>query len=223
MFLEVPDLLTAPEIAHLRELAGKARFVDGRTTNVHSPVKKNLQLDHGDAAYKPSAQIMHAALMRNEQVRAFVFPKFIAAPLLTRHGPGMNYGAHSDAPFIDIGGARPLRSDLSCTIFLSDPETYEGGQLSVQLGARQVEFKLAAGGAVIYPSTTIHQVVPVTSGERLVGITFMESQIVDQNNRELLYELNEVLALEGYTISWENRTRLSHVSSSLHRMWGDGA
>jgi len=223
MFLEVPDLLTPPEIARLRELASKARFVDGRTTNVHSPVKNNTQVDQTGPEYREAAQIMHAALMRHEQVQAYVFPKFIAAPLLTRHQPGMHYGAHSDAPFMNVGGTRPLRSDLSCTIFLNPPETYEGGALAVQLGARSVEFKLAPGGAVIYPSTTIHQVTPVTAGERLVGITFMESQIVDQNNRELLYELNEVLALEGFNISWENRTRLSHVSSALHRMWGDGA
>lgn len=223
MFLEVPDLLIPPEIARLRDIAASAKFVSGRTTNAHSPVKNNTQMDQTGPDYREAAQIMHSALMRNDQIRAFVFPKFIAAPLLTRHEPGMHYGAHSDAPFMHVGGTRPLRSDLSCTIFLSEPDAYEGGQLAVQLGARSVEFKLQPGGAVVYPSTTIHQVVPVTSGQRLVGITFMESQIVDQNNRELLYELNEVIALEGFSISWENRTRLSHVSSALHRMWGDGA
>jgi PKHD-type hydroxylase len=133
----------------------------------------------------------------------------------------MNYGEHADAPFMGIGGNRPIRSDLSCTIFLNDPESYDGGELSVMLGTKRIAFKPPAGGAIIYPSTTIHQVIPVTRGERLTAITFMESQIVDQAHRELLYQLNEVLALEGYNISWENRTRLSYVSSSLHRLWGD--
>ncbi|HEX8233716.1 MAG TPA: Fe2+-dependent dioxygenase [Caulobacteraceae bacterium] len=220
MFLEIPDILTPPEIERLRQAAKVARFVDGRTTNAHSPVKNNTQLDYNDPNYRPTAQLLHAALTRSEELRNFAFPKVIAPPLLTRTGVGMNYGAHSDAPFMNIGQPRMLRSDLSCTIFLGDPTTYEGGELSIQLGARGIDIKLPPGGAVVYPSTTLHQVKPVTSGERLVAITFIESQIVDQNHRELLYELNEVLALEGFNVSWENRTRLSHVSSALHRMWG---
>lgn len=220
MFLEIADILTAPEVARLRAIAASARFVDGRTTNPHSKVKNNSQLDTADPAYRESAQLVHTALLRNEQVRNFAFPKIVAPPLLTRHGPGMNYGAHSDAPFMAIGGGRPLRSDLSCTLFLGDPGAYDGGELAIHLGGRRIDFKLPPGGAILYPSTTMHEVRPVTRGERLVAITFMESQIVDQNQRELLYELNEVLALEGFNISWENRTRLSHVASSLHRLWG---
>jgi PKHD-type hydroxylase len=118
-------------------------------------------------------------------------------------------------------GPRPLRSDLSCTVFLNPPGDYDGGELSVRLGSREVDFKLPPGGAVIYPSTTIHQVRPVTRGERLCGITFIESEIVDRVSRELLFELNDVLAQEGDKLSWEARTRLSHVTASLHRQWGD--
>ncbi len=220
MFLEVPELLTAAEVERLRTLAKTMKFVDGRATNPHSKVKNNTQLDYGDPGYKESATIMHQALQRAPEVRDFVFPKMIAPPLLTRYHPGMNYGAHSDSAFIPMG-ERPLRSDMSCTIFLNDPSTYEGGELSVRLGTREIDFKLQPGGAIVYPSTTIHQVKPVTSGERLVGITFMESMVVDQTSRELLYQLNEVLALEGEKMDWENRTRLSYVSSSLYRLWGD--
>ena len=219
MFLEVPDLLTPDEIAHLRALAGRLTFVDGRATNPHSTIKNNLQLDYADPGYAESSALLHGALARREEVQSFVIPKVIAPPLMTRYAPGMNYGAHSDAPFMQVDG-KTIRSDLSCTIFLGEPETYEGGELSVRLGGRTVDFKLRAGGAVIYPSTTIHEVRPVTTGERLVAITFMESRVCDQNQRELLYELNEVLALEAYNLSWENRTRLSHVTSALARMWG---
>lgn len=220
MLLEIADLLTPAEIERLRQTAKTARFVDGRTTNPHSKVKNNTQLDYNDPNYRPTAQLLHAALTRSEELRNFAFPKVIAPPLLTRTLAGMNYGAHADAPFMNIGQPRMLRSDLSCTIFLADPASYDGGQLSIQLGSHEIDIKLPAGGAVIYPSTTLHQVKPVTSGERLVAISFIESQIVDQNHRELLHELNEVLALEGFNISWDNRTRLSHVSSALHRMWG---
>ena len=221
MFLEIPGVVTDAEIARLREIAGKARFVDGRLTNPHSKVKNNIQLDYNDPAYRDSAGLLHAALMRSEEFRNFAFPKIVAPPLLTKHAPGMNYGVHSDAPFMAIGPGRPLRSDLSCTIFLADAGAYEGGELAIHLGGRQVLFKLQPGGVIVYPSTTLHEVRPVTKGERLVAISFIESQIVDQNHRELLWELNEVQALEGFNISWENRTRLSHVTSSLHRMWGD--
>jgi PKHD-type hydroxylase len=220
MFLEIPDVLTPPEVARLRALAAAARFVDGRMTNPHSKVKNNTQLDVSDPGYRESAQLVHAALLRSEEVRNFAFPKLVAPPLLTRHGVGNNYGVHSDAPFMAIGGPRPLRSDLSCTVFLGDPQSYDGGELAIHLGGRRIDFKLPPGGAILYPSTTLHEVRPVARGERLAAISFMESQIVDQNQRELLYELNEVLALEGFNISWENRTRLSHVSSALHRLWG---
>ncbi len=218
MFLEALNLLTAEEVAHLRGLAARLRFVDGRATNPHSKVKNNLQLDYEDPGFQESSALLHAALTRSEEVKAFAFPKVIAAPLVTRYAVGMNYGAHSDAPFMLVDG-RPLRSDLSCTIFLGDPETYEGGELQIQLGNRRIDFKLPAGGAIIYPSTTIHQVQPVTSGERLVAITFMESQVPDQVHRDLLHQLNEVVALEAYNVSWENRTRLAYVAGALTRMW----
>jgi PKHD-type hydroxylase len=218
MFLEIADVLTQAEVAQLREMAGRARFVDGRISSPGSPVKDNLQLDHGDAAYAPSSQLMAAALMRNEAFRNFAFPSLLAPPLLARYEPGMKYGAHSDSAFMQLG-QRQLRSDLSCTIFLNPPDAYEGGALRVHLGSGQVEFKLQPGAAIVYPSTTLHEVVPLTGGQRLVGITFIESLIPDPTHRELLYELDEVAALEGNGMSWDNRTRLQYVRTNLRRMW----
>jgi PKHD-type hydroxylase len=220
MFLEIPDVLTPQEVARLRDLSRVMKFVDGRATNPHSQIKNNQQLDQADPGFKETAQMCHAALSRHPDVRNFAFPKMIAPPLMTRYEPGMNYGQHSDAPFLPIG-LRPLRSDLSCTIFLHEPDTYDGGELSVQLGTRHIDFKMNPGGAILYPSTTIHQVKPVTRGVRLTVITFMESRIVDQTCRELLFQLNEVKELESLKMSWENRTRINYVSSSLERLWGD--
>ena len=220
MFLEVPDILTPPELARLRDIASRSTFIDGRITNPHSKVKNNDQLDYGDQAYAESSRMLAGALQRNETFRNFALPKLMAPPMLTRYGRGKNYGLHSDAPFLPIG-ERPLRSDLSCTIFISAPDTYEGGALSVLLGTRRVEFKGAAGSAIIYPSTTLHEVTPVTAGDRIVGLTFIESRIGSQTQRELLHELNEVAALEGLSMSHENYTRLQHVQSSLFRLWAD--
>ena len=130
----------------------------------------------------------------------------------------MNYGPHVDAAFLAVG-AQPLRSDVSCTMFISEPASYQGGELVVYLGSEAVRIKGNAGSAVFYASTALHQVAPVTVGERLVMITFIESQIPDQMHRELLYTLGEVKALEGLKIDWRNRTRLEYVIANLQRMW----
>ena len=219
MFLEIDDVLTPEEVAELKALAAKAQFVDGRISSPHSTVKNNLQIDHADQAYQASSKILAAALQRNEPFRNFAFPALMAPPLLARYAPGMTYGLHVDSAIIPLG-ARQLRSDISCTIFLNDPETYEGGALAVRVGTRMVAFKLKAGAAIVYPSTTLHEVTPVTSGERLVGITFVESHIADAMLREMLYELDEVAALEGARMDPENRNRLQYVRANLRRMWG---
>ena len=126
--------------------------------------------------------------------------------------------AEPDAAFLPLA-PEPLRSDVSCTIFISGPDQYQGGELLIHLGTEAVPIKGAAGSAVFYPSTTLHEVVPVVSGERLVMITFIESQIPDQLQRELLYTLGEVRALEGLKMDWRNRTQLEFVIANLHRMW----
>ena len=115
----------------------------------------------------------------------------------------------------------PFRSDLSCTVFLSDPAAYEGGALHLVLGTIDIRFKGTAGSAIVYPSTTLHQVEPVTAGERLVAITFIQSRVADQAQRELLYELGEVAALEGNTMDPANFTRLQWVQANLLRQWMD--
>lgn len=220
MFLEVPDVLSPQEVDRLRVLAASARFADGRLSSPHSTVKNNLQIDHEDPAYGEASKLMALALQRNEPFRDFAFPRIMAPPMLAKYAPGMNYGAHSDAAFLPVG-PRPLRSDLSCTLFIADPQTYEGGELSIHLGARAVSFKGAPGVAVIYPSNTLHEVRPVQSGERLVGLTFIESLIPDPAHRDMLYHLNEVAALEGFNMSWENRTRFQYVRNNLRRIWGE--
>ena len=219
MFLEIDPVLTPAEVQRLREIAAAARFVDGRISNPHNTAKNNLQIDRQDAIYQESARILGAALARNEEFRNFTFPKIVPPPMLCRYGRGMNYGVHTDAAFMPIG-PRALRSDVSCTIFVADPAEYEGGELSIHLGGRRIDIKGGAGSAIVYPSNMMHEVRPVTSGERLVAITFIESQIADPAQRALLYELNEVTALEGLNMKPENWRRLDHVRSGLHRMWG---
>lgn len=212
-------LLTEAEVAECRKIAANTQFVDGRATNPHNKAKNNQQL-HDPGAGQASSQIMLQAFARSEEFREFAFPIMVAPPLLTKYQPGQYYGAHADAAFINLGNAR-LRSDLSCTIFLNDPSNYEGGALHVRLGDSSLRFKLQPGEAILYPSDTFHEVEKVISGERLVAITFIQSQIKDPFRRTLLFDLNEVAALEGLGMQPENFARLQLVQSQLLRYWGD--
>ena len=218
MYREI-ELLSAAGVAELRRIAAGARFVDGRISNPHSQVKQNLQL-HDDAAYQQSSQLLLQALNAHEDFRNFAFPVAILPPLMTRYTSDMRYGAHADAAYLQLG-SQTLRSDLSCTIFLSDPGSYEGGALRLQLGTAELRFRGQPGSAIVYPSTLLHEVEPVTQGERLVAITFIQSRIRDAFRRELLYELNEVAALEGNNMRPENFTRLQSVQFNLLRRWAE--
>jgi PKHD-type hydroxylase len=215
----VLQILTDAEVAECRRIAAAAPFVDGRISNPHNKAKVNEQL-HDQQAYQTSGKLLLAAFNRSEEFREFAFPVAMAPPMMTRYKPGMIYGAHADAAFIQLPGAT-IRSDLSCTIFLNDPKHYEGGELHVRLGDADLKFKLNPGEAIVYPSDSLHQVMPVTSGERLVAITFIQSRIQDPFRRNLLFELNEVAALEGLKMDPENFGRLQLVQQNLLRYWGD--
>jgi len=219
MFLLVENLLAPAEVHTIAEIARQAKFIDGRLSNPHNIAKDNVIADvTNDPLARQAGQIALAALQRSEAARNFVLPSPVAVPTLLRYDAGMKYGAHIDAAFLPLG-PQPLRSDVSCTFFISNPTDYEGGELLIHLGTEVTRIKGQAGSAVLYPSTRVHQVTPVTSGARLVMITFIESQIPDEMQRELLYTLNEVRALEGLKMEWQNRTQLEYVSANLLRMW----
>ncbi len=218
MFLQIENFLTAAEVQSVAETARQAKFIDGRRSNPHNTTKDSAIGDPNDPMAQKASQIALAALQRNEEVRNFVFPQRMALPSLCRYDVGMKYGAHIDAAYLPVG-TQPLRSDVSCTIFITNPSDYQGGELVAHLGSEIVRIKGKAGSAVFYPSTTVHQVVPVSSGERLVIITFIESQIPDQLQRDMLHALGEVRALEGLKMDWRNRIQLDYVIQNLHRMW----
>ncbi|HEY0303201.1 MAG TPA: Fe2+-dependent dioxygenase [Rhizomicrobium sp.] len=218
MFLELKDLLTPAEVVHLIGLSRVLHFVDGRVSNPANVSKDNLQADLTDPRQAESSKIVADAFARSEQFRDFAFPRRVAPPLLCRYEPGMKYGAHADAAHLVVEG-KPLRSDLSATVFIADPSSYQGGELVIHLGTRPVVMKGAPGEVVVYPSTMLHEVRPVRSGARLVSITFIESLIPDEYHRTQLYELNDIASLEGLKMQWQNRVRLETVRQNLTRMW----
>jgi PKHD-type hydroxylase len=218
MFLELKGLLNAGEVARLKALGRELKFVDGRLSNPVNKTKHNLQADLADPRYAESVKVVAGGFARSREFKDFAIPRRVAPPLLCRYEVGMKYGAHADSAHMQSGNAM-FQSDLSATIFISDPKEYEGGELVIHLGTRPVVFKGAPGDAIIYPSTLLHEVRPVTAGTRLVSITFIESLVADQYKRTQLYELGEVFALEGDNMKWENRIRLETIQQNLLRLW----
>ena len=221
MFLEIKGFLKADEVARLQELAARVQFVDGRISNPHNQAKNNLQASETDPLYTESSRIVAEAFRRSEPFRDFAFPRHVAPPLLARYEVGMTYGAHADTSHMRFG-TEVHRSDLSATVWLTPPVSYDGGELVVHLGTRPVIIKGEPGSVIVYPSTQLHEVTPVRRGQRLVSITFIESLIPDEFERTQLYELSEVAALEGLKMAWENRVRLEAVRNNLLRLWARG-
>ncbi|MDB5733846.1 MAG: PKHD-type hydroxylase [Alphaproteobacteria bacterium] len=218
MFLEIKDFLNPAEVARLVELAGKLNFIDGRISNPANIAKNNLQADHADSGYAETSRIVAGAFARSEAFRDFAYPTHVAPPLLARYEVGMTYGAHADTAHMRFGNDMK-RSDMSATVWLLPPGSYDGGELVVHLGTKPVVIKGEPGSVIVYPSTQLHEVTPVRRGTRLVSITFIESMIPEEHLRTQLYELSEVAALEGLNMRWENRVRLDAVRNNLIRLW----
>jgi len=217
MIRVLPNVLSTADLEQVRALIPQIGFADGRITNPASGVKQNLQAPQEDPANARIALITREALVRYGDLRLFSQPRNMARTTVVRYEPGMTYGWHVDEALFP--STPPMRSDLSCTVFLSAPEDYDGGELTIQLGGETLSYKLQPGDALLYPSTTIHQVAPVTRGVRLAAITWLQSWVADVSQRELLVQLEEARALAG------NDPRLlvllESLRTNLFRMWAD--
>lgn len=214
----LPNVLDAAELQAVLALLPQVRFGDGRATNPDSRIKHNLQAPQDDPANARIAQIARDALVRHPGVRAFAQPRQLARATVVRYEPGMTYGWHVDEALFP--STPPMRSDLSCTLFLNPPQEYDGGELMLQFGEQQLAYKLEPGQAILYPSNTIHQVAPVTRGVRLAAITWLQSWVADHQRRELLVQLEEArgLAREGDA---RLQVLLESVRTNLFRLWAD--
>ncbi len=223
MLLTIPGLLNSAQVQKVQELLAVAEFVDGKLSAgfAASRVKNNEEMRQEPERMQLLVRILMASLGHNERFRFGALPHRVADPIFARYRPGMTYGDHVDDPIMGSTGPR-FRSDLSMTLFLNPPEAYDGGELVMRtpFGDRQV--KLPAGDAVIYPSSSLHQVAEVTRGERLVALTWVQSYVRDPAQRELLYELNqarEVLLKEAP--SAEHTALVDRSYANLVRMWSD--
>jgi PKHD-type hydroxylase len=222
MLIQVPAALAREEVERLRELAASARFVDGRATAgplLHA-VKRNEQIAADDPAVPEITRIVLAALKRNHAFRDATSPNQLHGLIVARYRPGMAYGLHVDAAL--MGEQQVFRSDLSLTLFLSDPADYDGGELELHTGAGLAHCKLAAGDLVAYDTGDQHQVRAVTRGERLVVVAWIQSFVRDPSVRAMLWDLaqarDEVLAREGRSTTYE---RLNRTHANLLRRYAE--
>jgi PKHD-type hydroxylase len=216
MILAIADVLTAADVEEVRSGLATAPFVDGRATAGWSArlVKSNLQ-----ASPAPEVERLRAFVetwLRDHPVFALATrPKTILGPLFSRYQPGHAYGAHVDDAL--MGG---IRSDVSFTLFLSDPASYGGGELVIDSTAGEEAFKLAPGSVITYPATTLHRVAPVTRGERLAAAGWVRSFIRDAGRRELLFDLDtarrRIFDREGKTAEGD---LLAKCAANLLRQW----
>lgn len=223
MMLKVQNLLPKEPRNQLAAILAAAGFVDGRQTagKIASQVKKNQELALSPEQQHGVNRIIMSTVAQNAQFRSFVLPNRMADFIIARYEPGMTYGDHVDDPIMGAGGSR-FRTDVSMTIFLNEPEAYEGGELQIRTPFGTQSVKLGAGDAVIYPSSSLHQVAPVISGQRLVALTWIQSFVRDAARRELLFELDQTREhLQKNEPELETTKALDRSYANLLRMWAD--
>jgi len=222
MLLKIDGLLGAAEVARIREALAGATFVDGKATagDAVRDVKNNLQASGQEKGLDEARQLITVALLKNETFTQRALPRRILPPMFNRYDAGMEYGGHVDNAI--MGGTEPLRADISITVFLSDPKDYDGGDLAINSDGEPHHVKLAAGSAVVYTSTTIHRVEPVTRGSRYASVIWVQSFVREEGKREILMELAEA-ARWARTVSpgSQEAMKLSKVRANLMRMWAE--
>ncbi len=226
MLTIISDLLDTRQIQDVRALIDGAQWVDGNVTSGHQSAlaKDNLQLPEEAPESRQAGQIILEALGRNPLFIAAALPLKIFPPLFNSYAGGQGFGVHVDSAVrIQAGSGFRVRSDLSMTIFLEDPDSYVGGEIIVetQFGAQQV--KLPAGHAVLYPSSSLHRVNPVTSGRRVASFFWLQSMVRDDSARQTLFDLDSSIQALATTVGQGNAEiiRLTGVYHNLLRRWAD--
>jgi PKHD-type hydroxylase len=224
-YLNVPGLLKPMELDMIDRLIAAANFEDGSgtATDAAKMVKKNLQMPKTGSREKQQIDgiVMHA-IAQSPLIQAALMPIRVLPPIISKYEPGMHYGMHVDSPIMGDPQVGAIRTDVGMTIFLAEPDTYEGGELAVQTATGEVRYKLHRGDAIIYPTTQIHGVMPVTSGTRLAAVTWMQCAVRDIQQREILFHLKSVQTLtEQQNPHSQENLVLLQIYSNLVRMWAE--
>jgi PKHD-type hydroxylase len=226
MMLAVPGVLDADAVAHVRQLIDASEWVDGNVTSGHQSAlaKKNRQLPEDSPAAREAGRIILDALGRAPTFIAGALPLKIFPPLFNRYAGGETFGTHVDnAVRIQRGSDFRLRSDLSATLFLADPDSYDGGELVVEDVYGTHNVKLPAGHLILYPSSSLHMVTPVTRGERVSSFFWIQSMVRDDAARTTLFDLDQSIQTIAADRGQDDPSiiRLTGVYHNLLRRWAD--
>ena len=215
--LHIAGVLKADQIAEIRRLLDGADWIDGRATAgyLSQRVKHNRQLPEDSPAARAAGDIVLAALQATPLFISAALPARIVPPLFNRYEGTESYGAHVDGAVRPAGGAQ-VRTDLSATLFLTDPAAYEGGELTVTDGWGDHPVKLAAGDMFLYPSTSVHHVTPVTSGVRLAAFFWIQSMVRDAWRRQMLFDLDN--AIQGLAADVPDNPGLTSLMAHYHNL-----
>ncbi len=226
MMVHIPALLTPREIAACREILTASQWVDGRDTagDQAATAKFNLQIPEGSAAAMEAGDIILKALGRNPAFNSAALPLRVLPPLFNRYDAGMKFDAHVDGAIrmIPHAGIR-MRADISSTLFLTDPEDYDGGELVIDDTYGSHAVKLPAGDMVLYPATSLHNVTPITRGSRWSSFFWTQSMVKDDGKRTMLYELDAAIIDVRTRLGDDERASVALVSHyhNLLRRWAD--
>jgi len=224
-YLVIPGLLKPGELALIDSLLETARFENGSSTatDTAKAVKNNLQMPgEGSAEKQQIDAIFFHAITQSPLLQAALTPTRVLPPIISKYQPGMHYGYHVDSPLMSNPQTGAIRADVAMTLFLSDPESYVGGELSLMTQANEQRYKLAKGDAIVYPCTQVHAVLPVTSGVRLAAVTWLQCAVRDQMKREILFQLKSAQSLtERKDPGSAENLVLLQAYANLMRMWAE--
>ena len=224
MLLHIPDVLSREQVMQMRAMLDAADWTDGRETvgAQGAQVKRNQQLPDASPLRQQLGQLVLAALARNPLYHAAALPLRTLSPRFNRYQGGGQYGFHVDGAVMALSSDAQLRSDVSCTLFLSEPDEYDGGELIVNDTYGEHEVKLPAGDLIVYPSSSLHRVTPVTRGARVASFFWVQSLIRDDSRRRLLFELDaSIQRLTQTGADAPSLLQLTGVYHNLLRQWAE--
>jgi PKHD-type hydroxylase len=221
MLLQIPGVLNKDQVDTVMRELGQGAYEDGRASAglIAREVKNNLQVKRDAEAAKKCAPLLLEALRRNATFYAAALPHRIHGPIFNRYDVGMTYGSHVDNAI--MADDHSVRSDVSATLFLSPPDSYEGGELVLQEHQSERRIKLPPGGMVVYSSTSVHRVEPVRRGTRIAAIFWIQSLVRDESKRDILYDLNEILSALRQKLDGNEQMALASIYSNLMRQWAE--
>jgi len=224
MLLHIPDILDREQLRQLRAALDAADWTDGRETvgAQGAQVKRNRQLPDASPLRRQLGEVVLAALAKSPLYHAATLPLRTLPPRFNRYEGGGEYGMHVDGSVMALPNGEQLRSDISCTLFLSEPDDYDGGELIVSDTYGEHEVKLPAGDAIIYPSSSLHRVQPVTRGARVAAFFWVQSLVRDDSRRRLLYELDATI--QRLVATGADRDAVLQLTGTYHnllRQWAE--